>query len=51
MHVYSLPLKHTKQVLLVKFCNTPAGIEASFLTDRGQNGLKDRQTVEVKIVI
>ena len=46
--------KHTKQLLLVTFCETPAGIEVSFRTDGNGNGRKrtDGQTnVEVEIVI
>ena len=51
-------LTHTKQLLLVTFCDTLAGIEVSFGTDgtrTGQtelDGRMDRQTdVEVEIVI
>ena len=47
-------LTHTKQLLLVIFCDTLAGIEVSFWTDRTGTGTRrtDGQTdLEVKIVI
>ena len=47
-------LTHTKQLLLVTFCDTLAGIEVSFWADgTGRtNGRTDGQTdVEVEIVI
>ena len=59
-HAYFSLLTHTKQLLLVTFCDTLAGIEVSFLADRtgrmetdGRNhGQTDGQTdVEVEIVI
>ena len=34
-NAYLSPSKHTKQLLFVKFCDTPAGIEVSFQTDKG----------------
>ncbi len=57
---YFLLLTHTKQLLLVTFCDALAGIEVSFRTDgtgtgrnHGRNhGWTDGQTdIEVKIVI
>ena len=45
-------LIHTKQLLLVIFCDMLAGIEVSFWVDGRTNGRKDGQTdVEVEIVI
>ena len=51
-------LTHSKQLLLVTFCNTLAGIEVSFWadgtgrTDERTDGRTDGQTdVEVEIVI
>ena len=35
-------LKHTKQLLLLTFCETPAGIEVSFCTERQSEGTMDR---------
>ena len=53
-----LLLTHTKQLLLVTFCNTSAGIEVNFRTHGRtertdeRNGRTDGQTdVEVEIVI
>ena len=46
--------QHTKQLLLVIFCDMPAGIEVSFRTDggRGRTAEAEGQTdVEVEIVI
>ena len=52
---YFLLLTHTKQLLLVTFCDTLAGIEVSFgrtEPDRTTDGTTDGQTdVEVEIVI
>ena len=57
-HAYFSLLTHTKQLLLVTFCDTLAGIEVSFWADgTGRNGNRterepDGQTdMEVKIVI
>ena len=41
--------KHTKQLLSVTFCDTPAGIEVSFRTDGGRT--EGQTDVEVEIVI
>ena len=44
--------KHTKQLLLVTFRDTTAGIEVSFRTDGGRRRRTEGQTdVEVEIVI
>ena len=57
-HAYFSILTHTKQLLLVTFCDTLAGIEVSFWADgtgrtNGRtDGRTDGQTdVEVEIVI
>ena len=45
-------LTHPKQLLLVTFCDTLAGIKVSFWTDGTGTGWMDGQTdVEVEIVI
>ena len=45
-------MTHTKQLLLVTFCCTTAGIEDSFWTDGGRTAEEEGQTdVEVEIVI
>ena len=50
--VYFLLLRHTKQLLLVTFCHTSAGIGASFRTHGNGRTERDGQTnVEVEIVI
>ena len=47
--VYFSLLTHTKQLLLVTFCYTSAGIQASFRTHgRTDGGRKDRQTWKSK---
>ena len=49
-NAYFSLMTHTKQLLLVTFCYTTAGIEVRFWTDRGRT--EEVQTdVEVKIVI
>ena len=46
------PLRNMEQLLLVKFCDSPAGIGASLRTDRGTDRLTEGRTdVEVEIVI
>ena len=55
-HAYFLLMTHTKQLLLVTFCDTTAGNRASFRThERKEEGTEeqtDEQTdVEVEIVI
>ena len=43
---------HTKQLLLVTYCHTPARIEVSFRTDgTGRNRTDGQTDVEVEIVI
>ena len=50
--VYFLLLTHTKQLLLMTFCQTTAGNGASFWTHGMTDGMTDGQTdVEVEIVI
>ena len=45
-------MTHTKQLLLVTFCCTTAGIEVSFRTHGRTDGRTEGQTdVEVEIVI
>ena len=47
-----LLITHTKQLLLVTFCCTTAGIEVRFRTDGGRRRTEEGQTdVEVEIVI
>ena len=43
-NAYFLLLKHTKQLLLVTFCYTNAGIRASFRTHGRTEGRKDGWT-------
>ena len=51
-NAYFSLLTHTKQLLLVTFCVTTAGIGASFQTHGMTEGRTDGQTdVEVEIVI
>ncbi len=53
MHIFSF-LTHTKQLLIVTFCDTTAGIGASVWThgQKHKDGRKDGHTdVEVEIVI
>ena len=38
------PLRHMEQLLLVTFCDSPAGIGASLRTDGRTDGRMDRQT-------
>ena len=49
-YAYFSLLTHTKQLLLVTFCEMPAGIEVSFRTDGQTDGQrqKDRQTWKLK---
>ena len=50
-NVYFSLIAHTKQLLLVTFCDTTVGIEASFRT-QGLRAVADGHTkVEVEIVI
>ena len=42
-------LKHAKQILLVTFCDTTAGIGGNFQTQG--NGITDGQEMEVEIAI
>ena len=44
MHRYFSLLTHTKQLLLVKFCDTTAGIGASFRTHSRTDETTDGQT-------
>ena len=44
-------MTHTKQLLLVKFCYTTAGIGVSFRTDNGGRRTEGQTDVEVEIVI
>ena len=51
-NAYCSLLTHTKQLLLLTFCQTTARNGASFRTHRGNDGMTDGQTdVEVEIVI
>ena len=51
-NVYFSLLTHTKQLLLMTFCQTTAGNGASFRTHGMTDGMTDGQTdVEVEIVI
>ena len=50
-NAYFLLLTHTKQLLLVTFCDTTAGIGASFRTDTRRTAAEGQTDVEVEIVI
>ena len=57
LNAYFLLSKHTKQLLLVTYCDPPAGIEVSFWTHRRTDGggtqvvVEGKTHVEVEIVI
>ena len=49
-NAYFSLLKHTKQLLLVTFCDTTAGIGASFWTNERTYATMDGQTWRLKLV-
>ena len=50
-NAYSSLMAHAKQLLLVTFCDTTAGIGASFRTDTRRTAAEGQTDVEVEIVI